>query len=314
MTYDVIGIGIPYVDRIVQIPFNIIDVIRDMSGKSDARNLLICQQLADQYGVVEICGGPISNTLTGMAALGARCGHIGVLGDDAAGQAAKQNLAARKIDQLYHSNENLHTPIVYAFVSPDGERHLAGFPNHAGKISNRNLPDTLDAKIIFCHLRYLGRENLIPVFLPLFEQAKANGSKIVFGLQSFKRSNSYTPDLMELAHDFADIVIGNEEEVEEFIIAQQERSRAMIVRTLGDNGVDIIRNGNTQNFATEKLDSIIDAIGAGDQFAAGFLYGVLNDWELDKSAALGAKTARDILQIRGGQPPVGRDWAKLFLP
>ena len=105
-----------------------------------------------------------------------------------------------------------------------------------------------------------------------------------------------------------DILIGNESEFNELSNSNEEALKKITdsvdiaAITLGENGAKIIHNNETPNINANKVDNVLDSTGAGDMFAAGFLYKILNDSSLKDSAEFGCLVASRIVTQYGARP------------
>ena len=324
--YDMIGIGIPFYDIVVPVPVSELERLDLKPGAAVSLPLATGMALAERYGSAAMCGGPAANTLAGAAALGMSCGHIGVLGGDAAGAATRSNLAQRGIDQLYKTAAGMTTPVIYVLVTPDGERSFIVFINNGEDLRPELLPERLEtlSGMFYSQLKFLGRGGLTTLFEAPFRRARQHGAQVAYGLQSFNRHSKAAHAMHALVAETATIVIGNDEEMTEFLAGCDHAGSThempgitpaiMLVRTRGRDGVEIRQRGTTiEARPPEAVTDIVDTIGAGDQFAAGFLCGIRHKLPLERCAAIGFRTAARILRQRGGQPPSGTDWRGLAL-
>lgn len=324
MGYELIAIGIPYLDQVINVPDSVIADYALPKGSTGEMPLADCQALAMTYGATACCGGPAANSLTGYAALGGRCAHYGVLVNDVAGDTTKKNFAARGIDHLHSSQRpNLSSPIIYALVTPDGERTFITFKNSAEDILPEEVPNNMGTlgKAILCQIRFIVRGGLLPLFAPVFADCRKAGHHVALSLQAFVSNRPYAPAMREVVNTYATIVFANEAELKEFfdtadtataLQAIPASNTTIYVMTQGAKGVTVRTASGCTFYASTPAPHIVDAIGAGDQFAAGFLFGLQRQWPMADCVALGQAAAREILGMVGGQPPVGTDWRHLI--
>lgn len=314
--YDIIGFGIAFYDMILSVPAAELQRLNLQPGASKQLPQTTCDALVAQYGATGMCGGPVANTLTGMAALGMKAAQVGAVGADAAGLATQENLRARGIDQFYQVRPETVTPVIYVLVTPDGERSFIYFINSGEDIRRSDIPKNITtlSRMFYSQLKFIGRGGLIPLFRDVFTAAREAGTDVVYGLQSFNRASSFASELRKLARDTATIIIGNDEEMTEFLADGQAYPDKLLVRTRGKEGVEIISAGSSTHIEVPtKIENVVDTIGAGDQFTAGFIYGLQRNLPYEKCALIGFRTAAEILQQRGGQPQIGKNWAHLTL-
>lgn len=324
MSYDLIAIGIPYFDQVINVPDSVIAQYDLPKGGTGTMPLNACKALAQKYGAAECCGGPTANTLAGFTALGGRAAHVGVLANDHAGNITRANLAERGIAHLHDSvRAELTSPIIYALVTPDGERTFVTFKNSAEDILPHEVPQNMGTlgRALLCQIRFILRGDLLPIFGPAFNAARAAGHTVALSLQAFISDTPYSGAIRTAVNDYATLVFANENELKEFFQTTDARAAlqdlpasnaTVYVMTHGAKGVTVRTATGCAFYTGIPVDTVVDAIGAGDQFAAGFLYGLLHDLPVAESVALGQACAREILGIVGGQPPTGTSWQHLI--
>ena len=142
--------------------------------------------------------------------------------------------------------------------------------------------------------------------------AKKRGVKIAFSLSDSFCVSRHKRDFVDLVLNDLDIVFANEREALELMSLQEfsndkafeffsQNPDLIAVVTRSNNGCSVFGYGSVIDVPVKKVDNIIDTTGAGDAFAAGFFYGLLNDFDLEKSAIYGNLLAGQIIQIVGAR-------------
>ncbi|MGE3769935.1 MAG: carbohydrate kinase family protein [Bdellovibrionales bacterium] len=321
--YDLITFDIPYLDYIVPVSFDDIQALGLPLGSSSHKaDLNDCLQLAARYGCRAMPGGALSNAAATAAALGHTCAHFGVTGPDEAGDTIRTNFAARGITDLYiRTDESTRSPFLYALLTPDNDRTFATFPGSGDTMLPENLPPELEKKgrIFFGLARVIVRSGADAFLGPLFAAARAQGATVAINLHASKAIDPFAARARDFTTRYGDIVIGNETEFSVYLDTNDPESELhkpryddkTYVMTRGSKDIFVRTAEGVQTFPVTPCDQITDSIGAGDNFAAGFLSGILDGQPLEACIQRGHACASEILGIEGGQPPLGADWRHL---
>lgn len=309
---DVVSIGRAFVDLVVSISvedlnaegFNVGD---DVLLEGDRLQSLIHKFLP--RGEL-LPGGPSANSMAMIAALGGEAAFIGKVAGDSLGEAFIKDFEKRGIDFQTDTTHEKGTACCMVFVTPDGERTLAYNPGIADQITGedieKNKTNLQSARILLASLTY--RVNACS---DIIQRARghAGHAQIVTGLQSYTSGQT---DLADKIMD-VDIVIGNEAEfvnfcvdlkVDDLLELSQTYSGKIFACTLGPRGALIYSEGQQINVAAVPIEKVLDTTGAGDAWAAGFLYGRARDLSLEESGKIGAECAAHLLVVKGGRLPV----------
>jgi len=250
-------------------------------------------------------GGSAANTIHGLARMGVPCGFIGKIGNDDFGRFFGDDMKASGIKPMLHEGVD-ETGRAIALVSKDSERTFATFLGAAVELSASDLKDEEFAGYDFFHI-----EGYLVQNYELIEAAVALATKhnmmISLDLASFNVVEQHREFLIKLVNEYVDIVFANEDEARAFtghepvkaLEAISSMCKLAIVKT-GKNG-SLVKKGDARHDILPITVNCIDTTGAGDLYAAGFLYGLANDRSLDICGKFGSILAGSVIEFIGAK-------------
>ncbi|MCX7284645.1 MAG: adenosine kinase [Novosphingobium sp.] len=313
--YDVIAIGNAIVDVMAPCADADIDRLGLAKGGMTLVDTARAQELYDAMGPArEISGGSAANTLAGLAALGANCAFIGQVADDQLGEVFAHDIRASGI--AYATPVRADEPPTarcLIFVSPDGQRTMNTFLG-----ASQFLPaDALDdatiaaARVLYLEGYLWDPEEPRRAMRRAIAAARSAGRKVAFTLSDAFVISRHGDDFRALiAEGQIDILFANEHElaaltgIEDFdagMAALADKVPTLVV-TRGEQGAHAMSNGEHAHVPAEPIARVIDTTGAGDLFAAGFLFGYVRDKPLAESLTLGAVCAAEVISHYGARP------------
>jgi sugar/nucleoside kinase (ribokinase family) len=250
-------------------------------------------------------GGSASNTIHGLAKLGAQTAYIGKIGNDEFGKIFSDDLKRNNISPILFSG-NIETGRTITFISPDSERTFATFLGAANEINNDDLkPEFLEGYDLLHLEGYLVFDH--EIVERILELAKSKGLKISIDLSSFNVVEANKEFLQKIIKESIDIVFANEEEAKaltglepEWALRSIARMCEITVVKFGAKGSAVKRGNELFRVSASKVEAI-DTTGAGDLYASGFLYGLTQSWTLDKCAKLGSILAGKVVETIGAK-------------
>lgn len=317
----IIGIGNALLDVLLRLDGD--HVLSEMGIRKGAMELIdeaamrALQQAQAGRQRSEAPGGSVCNTIRAMARLGAEVGYIGKTGDDHAGRVYEAMTRAAGVDAFFVRAQGI-SGCSTVLVSPDGERTMATFLGPAATLSDEEIPEDLLRRYdgIFMEGYLISNEKL---FLPVLKRAKRLGLKVALTLSNFNIVNAFRDLLKEVIPAYVDILIANESEAEAYagqtvheavgIIAEEV---ATVAVTIGREGVLAAADGGTVIREAALDCRVVDTTGAGDNFAAGFLYGHSVGATLRQSVKTGTLLAANVIETVGAQIPEAR-WEQITL-
>lgn len=313
--YDVIAIGNAIVDVMAPCEDADIERLGLAKGGMTLVDTARAQELYDAMGPArEISGGSAANTLAGLAALGAKCAFIGQVANDQLGEVFAHDIRAGGIDfQTPARAEEPPTARCLIFVSPCGQRTMNTFLGASQFLPAEALDDAqiASASVLYLEGYLWDPEEPRKAMRRAIAAARNAGRKVAFTLSDAFVISRHGDDFRALINDGQiDILFANEHElaaltgVEDFHAGIEELAAKVptVVVTRSENGAHAISNGEHAHVPAEPIAKVIDTTGAGDLFAAGFLYGYVRNKPLAESLTLGAVCAAEVISHYGARP------------
>jgi sugar/nucleoside kinase (ribokinase family) len=323
--FDVVAIGNAIVD--VMAPASDDDIAR--LGLAKGGMTLVDEARAHElYAAMgparEISGGSAANTLAGLAVLGARCGFIGQVAQDQFGDVFAHDIRSGGIafDTPARGSDPA-TAQCLIFVTPDGQRTMNTFLGASQFLPADALDDSViaDAAVLYLEGYLWDPEEPRRAMRRAIAAARAAGRQVAFTLSDAFVISRHGDDFRALIADGQiDILFANEHElaaltgIEDFhegIAALAPKIPTLVV-TRSEKGAHAVSHGEHAHVAAAPVERVVDTTGAGDLFAAGFLFGNVRGLALETSLALGALCAAEIISHYGARPEV--DLAALAAP
>jgi sugar/nucleoside kinase (ribokinase family) len=273
------------------------------------------QELYDAMGPArEISGGSAANTLAGLAALGAQCAFIGQVADDQLGEVFAHDIHAVGIDFDTPARQSEPpTARCLIFVTPDGQRTMNTFLGASQFLPAAALNEEAigGASILYLEGYLWDPEEPRAAMRRAIETARAAGRKVAFTLSEVFVIERHGDDFRALIDDgLIDILFANHLELaaltglpdfHDGIALLQDKVPTLVV-TRSAAGAVAVSHGERAEVAAEPIDEVVDTTGAGDLFAAGFLYGHVRGEPLQACLRRGAIAAAEIISHYGARP------------
>ena len=252
-------------------------------------------------------GGSAGNTIGALARLGAVTGFVGKVGSDARGDFLRRSLKRRGTEARLLVSPSLSTGVASTFISPDGERTFATYLGAAATLEAEEL--SLDMfkgyACLFVEGYLVQDHNLI---LRAIELAKEAGLQVCLDMASYNVVNADRDFFAMLMNKYVDIVFANEEEAESFAGKESEAALkelagicSIAVVKLGARGSLVRKGSDVLRVEAMPVGKVVDTTGAGDYFAAGFLYGLTCGYPLEKCARIASFLSSKIIQVVGAE-------------
>jgi sugar/nucleoside kinase (ribokinase family) len=250
-------------------------------------------------------GGSAANTIHGLAHMNVPTGFIGMVGDDDLGNFFYKDMKSKNINPILFKSIR-ETGRAMAFISKDSERTFATCLGAAVELS----PEDLDANI-FSGYDYLYVEGYLVQDHNLIEKAmrlaQHNGLKVCIDLASYNIVDDHKTFFLDLIRNYVDIVFANNLEAESLTGEQPEKA-AEILGTMTDIAVvktgaegSLVCSGDEIVHISAQPSTPVDTTGAGDMYAAGFLYGVIHQQPLNTCGKIGAILAGKVIEGYGAK-------------
>ncbi len=250
-------------------------------------------------------GGSAGNTILALANLGAQAGFIGKTGDDDNGRFFKKHFEECGIEAKLLISD-LPSGVASAFISPDGERTFGTYLGAASSLIAEDLSPEMFKGYAYLYVEgYLVQDH--DMILHAMQLAKDAGLQICLDMASYNIVEEDLEFFTMLVNKYVDIVFANEEEAKAFTGKEQpEEALTEISKMCSIAVVKMGAKGSCIKKGTEKVcveatpvKKVADTTGAGDYFAAGFLYGLICGYSLEKCAMIGTILSGKVIQKVG---------------
>ncbi len=312
--YDLVGIGNAVVDVISQSD----DAFLDNMGIEKGIMQLIEQDRAELlYGAmdnrVQTPGGSVANTIAGAGALGLNTAFIGRVNDDGLGRFYAKAMTDHGIDFVNDpvADGDVPTSRSMIFVSPDGERSMNTYLGISTGLSSVDVPKEVsgNAKLMFLEGYLFDHDAGKTAFREAARATRAAGGKAGIAISDPFCVDRHRADFLALIEHDLDFVIGNEAEIQSLFENDHLDDALMltagicplVVCTRSGDGVSVMEGTQRTDVAVKKVTPV-DATGAGDQFAAGFLFGMATGRDMETCARMGNICAREVIGHIGPRP------------
>jgi len=305
----VLGMGNALTDILLQISND--DVLIKLNLPKGSMQLVDAGKSAEIMSLlagvkpVMAAGGSASNTVNGVARLGAEAGFIGKVGDDAVGAFFSDDMLANGVKPQLGLSESASGQCT-VLVSADGERTLCTFLGAACELSAADLsPAMFEGYDIFHIEGYLVQNH--ELIRTAVKMAKEAGLLVSIDLASYNVVEANLDFLNEMIRSFVDIVFANEEESRAFTGKEPKEALIHISEHCDIAVVKIGKEGSyvrsvSENVKIEaRLANCIDTTGAGDLYAAGFLYGLANDYSHELCGKIGSLVSAKVVEVIGAK-------------
>ncbi len=313
MAKKIIGLGNALADILIRIPSD--EVLAELGFGRGSMHLVGREtharigQLTDGAEATVVSGGSAANTVRGLAQLGVEASYIGKIGRDRVGEFMHDEFHSLGVrPQLIHSQTPTGQSMI--LVSPDGERTMATFLGAAIELAPEEITPRLFEGYDLVHIEgYLVQDHAL--IRRAVRTARAAGLQVSLDLASYNVVEENLDFLHELVEDQVDILFANEEEARAFTGVEPEAAAAEIARRCGIAVVKVGARGSLvctdgERIAIEAVPAeVVDTTGAGDLYAAGFLYGLSRDYDLRRSGEIGSLVAARAIESVGTAIPEG---------
>ena len=319
-TLGVVAVGNALVDVIAKVEDAFIEEQKQSHGMEKGAMTLIEEDRATDLtahaqNATKTSGGSAANTMAGFASFGGKGGFIGKTANDDLGQTFRDEIQSQNIT---HTTQPLvigpKTGRCLIFVTPDAERTMNTFLGASVELNEEDIDKDLiaNARITYLEGYLFDREQAKHAFIVAAEAAHVNGHRVALSLSDPFCVDRHREDFRKLVEGHIDILFANEDEIKSLYEVDnfEDAKKAVAgkceiaVLTRGPQGAVILNNGNEITIAAETVSEVIDTTGAGDQFAAGFLYGFTEGKALEECGKLGAIAAAEVISHIGPRPLV----------
>ncbi|MBV8155729.1 MAG: adenosine kinase [Candidatus Eremiobacteraeota bacterium] len=310
---DVVGIGNAIVDIIAPAD----EAFLRAHGMAKGGMMLVDERKAEEiYGqmasAIIASGGSAANTIAGIASLGGRTAYIGKVRDDEFGRAFRHDITA--VGALFRTPPATTGPSTaqcLILVTPDSQRTMNTYLGACANISSDDIDEELIRSAHFTYLEgYLYDDPAaMRAFHSASEIAHAAGRRVALSLSDPFCVERHRGEFLHLVDHHVDVLFGNEAEVTSLFecgwdeaIARLRQLTELAAITRGAAGSVVLSKEGPIEVSPEPVHTIVDTTGAGDLYAAGFLFGLTRGASLRECGRLGSIAAAEIISHYGARP------------
>ena len=310
--FDVVGIGNAIVDVISPVD----DSFLDLMGIEKGIMQLVERERGEMlYGAmkerVQAPGGSVANTLAGLGNLGLKTGFIGRVHDDTLGRFYAKSMAEDGTEFVNPPvpGGELPTSRSMIFVSNDGERSMNTYLGISSELGPEDVADEVagQAGTLFLEGYLYDKPKGKEAFERAARLCRAGGGRAGIALSDPFCVDRHRDDFRRLVREL-DYVIGNEHEWESLYqtdlssaLEQAASDAGLVVCTRSGSEVVLVEGDDTVRVPVRRVVPV-DATGAGDQFAAGFLFGYVTGQTLEVAGRMGCVAAAEVISHYGARP------------
>jgi sugar/nucleoside kinase (ribokinase family) len=315
--YDVLGIGNAIFDVLVRTDEKFLSrhgmTKGGMSLIDEARAAAIYR---DMGPATEMSGGSAANTIVGIAGFGARAAYVGKVKDDQIGRLYMHDIRAAGVAfDTSPASDGPATGCSYILVTGDGERTMNTYLGAAQQLTSGDIDanQIIASKIVYLEGYLWDPKNAKEAFVKAATLAHGAGRDVALTLSDSFCVDRYRDEFLELMRKgTVDLVFANEAELHslyqtsDFDTALKElrKDAKLGVVTRSENGCVVASRDGVVAVPAFPIDRLVDTTGAGDLFAAGFLFGLVRNAGYENAAQLGALAAAEVIQHIGARPQV----------
>lgn len=305
----VLGMGNALVDVLAVIDNDkLLKILRLPKGSMqliDDSKLEIISKEINKLQTSIVSGGSASNTIIGLAHLGIETGFLGRIGTDFYGKYYKDDLKKNKV-RSHLTEVDEASGVASTFISKDGERTFGTYLGAAALLNADELKENdFEGYDYFYIEGYLVQSHeLIKKAIILAKQA---GAKIILDMASYNVVEENRGFLLEIIPEYVDIIFANEEEAKALLNLEAEEAVTYLAKQVdiaivktGSKG-SWIQQGEEKVFVAALKVNCVDTTGAGDLYAAGFIYGMINNSALSVCGQIGTLLAAHVIQEIGAK-------------
>ena len=312
----IICIGNALVDSLQQIEEDVIDNL----NLNKARMTLVDKErsnflLKNMPNPTYAAGGSAANTAYWIAALGGSVGFIGKISDDDLGNQFKSSLSEHGLNDFTVFEEgDEQTGLCAIFITPDGERTMNTYLGAGAQLS---MGDLDEESIKNCNILYMegylwDRLPSKEAFLYASSINKQSGGKNALSLSDVFCVEAHRDSFVDLIKENIDFVFCNEDEIKA-LTEQDSIEKSLdfinknfpkldqLICTLGPKGAIVMKDSKQYFFDATEAD-VVDKTGAGDYFAAGYLFGIEKKLSMEEAALIANKSAAHVISEIGVRP------------
>jgi sugar/nucleoside kinase (ribokinase family) len=314
--HDVVGIGNAIVDILGRCDDAFLARFGRVKGSMQLVDAAAVHELYEAMGPgIEISGGSVANTMVGVAAFGGKAGFIGKTSDDQFGEIFRHDIRAAGVTfTTPPAKGGEPTGRSLILVTPDGQRTMNTSLGVSPQLGGGEVDAELirSARILYLEGYLFDRPEAKAAFRQAADIAAKAGRQVALSLSDPFCVDRHRAEFLELVRKSVDILFANEAEIVSLYqtssfdaaAAEAERDTRLAALTRSEKGSVILGGGKPISVPAAPVAKVVDTTGAGDLYAAGFLYGVATGKDLETAGRLGSLAAAEVISHMGARPEV----------
>lgn len=312
--FDVLGIG----NAIVDVFTTVEDAELEARGLVKGTMQLITEEKSiELYATLtekkEISGGAAANSMVGIVSLGGTSAYVGVVKQDLLGQTFCDNLTAQGVHSATRMRkDSAATARSFIMVTPDGERTMSTFLGACTQLEPTDVDPNLvsSAQMVYLEGYLFDPPAAKRAFYRVSEIARAAGKKVALTLSDPFCVDRHRQEFLEFIRGGVDVLFANEEEIKSLYqqqdfdaaVSQIRHDVPLAALTRSEKGSVLVSEQELLSVPAKKVPQVVDTTGAGDLYAAGFLYGYVRNLPLTQCATIGSLCASEVIAHVGARP------------
>lgn len=313
-TYHVAAIGNALLDIIAEASDEFLGEHKISKG---AMTLIDAGQAETLYAAigpaVEMSGGSAANTVAGIASFGGRAAFMGKVNNDQLGKIYRHDLTAQGVHfATPASATESPTGRCIILVTPDAERSMSTYLGAAVEFGVGDVAEDVlrNSNIVYLEGYLFDRPEAKAAFRHAAKIVAEAGRQLALTLSDVFCVERHRSEFLQLIEHSVDILFANQREIlalyqtenlDEAITAVRGHCKIAVI-TLGAKGAMIVAGQETVQIPVAPVAKVVDTTGAGDAFAAGFLYGITHGKTMAEAGHLGAAAAAEVISHYGPRP------------
>jgi sugar/nucleoside kinase (ribokinase family) len=313
--HDVVGIGNAIVDIIGRCDDAFLVQHERVKGSMQLVDGATISRLYEAMGpAVEISGGSAANTMAGIASFGGKSGFIGKTAKDQFGEVFAHDIRASGVTFTTAPGNAEPTGRSLILVTPDGQRTMNTFLGISPQLGGGEVDAALirSARILYLEGYLFDRPEAKAAFREAATIAAKAGRQVALTLSDPFCVDRHRQEFLEFIRASVDILFANESEITALYrttsfddAAHKTRADTKLAAlTRSEKGSVIVDSGDAVAIPAAPVAAVVDTTGAGDLYAAGFLFGLATGRNLEASGQLGSLAAAEIISHIGARPAV----------
>jgi sugar/nucleoside kinase (ribokinase family) len=314
--FDVVAMGNALVDVIADVDEEFLD---DMGLVKGSMTLVDADRAEELYTAmppaIEISGGSAGNTIAGVASFGARAAYIGQVADDQLGKVFRHDIRAIGVAyDVVPAEGPSPTGRCLIAVTPDAQRTMNTYLGAGVDLGPEDVPDDLirSAKVTYLEGYLWDPMRAKQAFRKAAQLAHEAGRKVSLTLSDSFCVERHRDDFLDLVAGHVDILFANEAEIHSLYQVKSFEEALKRVRghcevaalTRSEKGSVIVTKNGTDVIKAAPVPAVVDTTGAGDLYAAGFLFGYTRGLDVRRCGELASLAAAEVISHFGARPEI----------